>query len=794
MAQDNLAPGAPGMDARWAPGPKDGVGTALNDTSNVWFTVRHGILNEVFYPQVDTPSIRDLGLIITDGDDYFSEESAAVDSKIERAEQAIPAYTLTNSAHDGRYVINKQVISDPERPVVLQRISFHPKADKLKLFVLLAPHLGDMGGNNTAWTDERNGNSLLLAERDGCALALAASAPLTKASAGFVGTSDGWQDLNQHKQLTWQYTRAENGNTALVAEIDYSGGNFTLALGFGRTTDEATDNALESLKRPFNEVWDDYINGWQKWLGSCGARLPKSAPALAHISLTTLKTHESKNPGGGLVAGLASPWGYAKGDDAKIGYHVIWTRDMVESAGGLLAAGDFEGVKCQLQLLKNTQQVDGHWPQNMWIDGTPFWNGVQMDETALPILLVSLAHRVGALKSEELYEFWPMVRAAASYLLRNGPVTGQDRWEEDPGYTPFTLAAEIAALLAGADLAEQAGEQLTSRFLRETADIWHDQIDRWLYASDTDWCKQFGVNGYYERTSLVNEDGVHRFQAVIHVKNVPTSQAYLSAVHLISPDALALVRFGLRTADDPRVKDTVKIIDSLLKIETPSGTTWHRYNDDGYGEHTDGSAFDGTGIGRGWPLLTGERAHYELALGNKTQAEKLKKDMEQFAGNGGLLPEQVWDSDPIPEHELELGRPTGSAMPLAWAHGEYLKLLRSIADGQIFDCPPQTVKRYLGDKVSSKLKAWRFNHKINTIPTGKALRVETLAPATVHWSSDGWQTSHDSATTDTGLGVHFVDLPTAKLASGASVNFTFYWHHADSWEGRNFSVNYIDQE
>jgi glucoamylase len=235
--------------------------------------------------------------------------------------------------------------------------------------------------------------------------------------------------------------------------------------------------------------------------------------------------------------------------------------------------------------------------------------------------------------------------------------------------------------------------------------------------------------------------------------------------------------------------DTVKLIDALTKINTPFGTTWHRYNDDGYGEHADGSAFDGTGIGHGWPLLTGERAHYELASNHTEAALQLKTDMEHFAGSGGLFPEQVWDSLAIPEHELEFGRPTGSAMPLAWAHGEYLKLLRSLNDGRIFDRPAQTVKRYLEDGVTSMIRSWRFNHKIRTFQSGKTLRIETLASATIHWTADDWQTAHDTATIDTGLGVHFVDLNTNQLPVGAAVAFTFYWHHTDTWEGTNFSVD-----
>ncbi len=784
------APGAPGVAATWSPGPKDAVGTALSDASNVWFTIGHGILNEVFYPQVDTPAIRDLGLIITDKQDYFSEE-AKTESKINWLAPGVPAFHIVNESPDGCYKIDKKVISDPHRPVILQQIDFQPNTDKVyALYALLAPHLGDMGGNNNAWVDYHNNIPLLLAERDGCFLALASSAPLVKLSAGYVGVSDGWQDLARHKQMAWEYRSAAQGNTALCAEIDYSGGELTLALGFGHTLDEAIANSIESLKQPFDEILQKYMKGWQAWLNESASKLEKSTSTLGLISLSTIKSHESKNPNGGLVAGLATPWGYAKGDQDKIGYHAIWTRDLVEASGGLLAAGDHASAKAILRRLKNTQNNEGYWPQNMWIDGTPYWNGIQMDETALPILLVSLAYREEALNKDELFEFWPMVRAAAGYLLRNGPVTQQDRWEEDPGYTPFTVSAEIAGLLAAADIAELANEESAAQLMRETADIWNDSIDDWMYAQDTDWTKKYSVDGYYERVADIEKGKVNRFENLIQIKNVPKNETFKQAVHLISPDALALVRFGLREANDQRIAGTIKLIDNLLKIDTPYGTNWHRYNDDGYGEQADGSAFNGTGIGRGWPLLTGERAHFELALGHKLKATKLKEDMENFTGKGGLLPEQVWDTTPIKEHELELGRPTGSAMPLAWAHGEYLKLVRSIKDNKIFDQPHQTVQRYLKDKTTSKLKAWRFNHKIRTIPLGKTLRIETLAPATVHWSIDDWETTLDYATIDSGLGLHYVDLNLDKVSPQITIKFTFYWHHADVWENKDFVVSY----
>jgi glucoamylase len=257
---------------------------------------------------------------------------------------------------------------------------------------------------------------------------------------------------------------------------------------------------------------------------------------------------------------------------------------------------------------------------------------------------------------------------------------------------------------------------------------------------------------------------------------------------MVSLDALALVRFGLRAPDDPRILSTVKVIDATLKVETPRGPVWHRYQGDGYGEHADGGPFDGTGIGRGWPLLTGERGHYELAAGRADVAGQLADAMEALAGESGLLPEQVWDSADIPDRELSIGHPSGSAMPLVWAHAEYVKLRRSLRDSKIFDRPPQTVERYLVKKVTSSLAVWRFNHKVRTMPPGRALRIETLAPAVVHWSVDGWSTVHDISTRDTTLGVHLVDLDTVHLGPGGRVDLTFYWPEAGRWEGTDFLV------
>jgi len=782
---ERVAPGWPGSPGRWTSANKSGVGTALG-SSAVWFTLSHGILNEIYAPRTDQAATRDLGLIVTAPGGFFSEEKRHAVHDTACPLPGVPFYRLTSTCGQGRYRIEKEIIADPERPVILQRVRFTaPGAgpDSHRLFALLAPHLDNHGAGNTGRVGEYKGIPALFASRGDHALCLLSSTGFRARSVGFVGVSDGWQDLTRHGELTWSYTLAEDGNVALTGELETGEGELVLALGFGRSLEEAAHQARASLAEGFGPLLEAYAAPWQAW-----QRALRSTPRrLFATSAMVVKTHQSKHIPGAILASLAVPWGFSVGDGDLGGYHLVWPRDMVEAAGGLLAAGATAEARKALAYLEATQEADGHWPQNMWTDGRAYWTGVQMDETALPILLVDLARREGALADGDLAAkgFWPMVKRAASFLVRNGPVTQEDRWEEDGGYTPFTLAAEIAALLAAADLAELAGEAALAPYLRETADAWNDRVERWLYVRGTALAREIGVDGYYVRITPADvEDG----DDFVPIKNRPADQAPVRADAVVSTDALALVRFGLRAADDPRVKDTVRVIDAVLRVELPSGPSWRRYNGDGYGEHPDGSPFDGTGQGRAWPLLTGERAHHALALGRPAEAERLLGSMERLAGEGGLLPEQSWDAPDIPERELFFGRPAGSAMPLVWAHAEYLKLARSLADGRVFDTPPQTLERYVKGDTRSRLVQWRFNQKIRELPPGRTLRVETLAPAIVHWSADGWRTVRDAATRDSGLGVHLADLPTDALAPGSEIRFTFYWPDAGRWEGTDFSV------
>jgi glucoamylase len=326
-------------------------------------------------------------------------------------------------------------------------------------------------------------------------------------------------------------------------------------------------------------------------------------------------------------------------------------------------------------------------------------------------------------------------------------------------------------------------------YLRETADAWNEHIERWIYASDTQLARQLGVGGYYVRIAQPEQpEAASPYHGFVPIKNRPPDQT-TGEGQMVSPDALALVRFGLRAADDPRMIDTVRVIDALLKVTAPTGPVWRRYNGDRYGEHNDGAPFDGAGIGRAWPLLTGERAHYELAAGRSDEAQRLMRAMASFANKGGMIPEQVWDGPDLPDRELFFGRPSGSAMPLVWAHAEYVKLRRSLREGRVFDLPPQTVQRYLVEKTTSPHTIWRFNHKSRTMREGKALRLEVLAPARVRWSTDRWHTVEEADTRDTTPGVFLADIPTEHLTGDATVDFTFYWRESQRWEGTVFSVS-----
>lgn len=788
------APGKPGKDPRWTTGAKTAVGTAVSNQSRVWFTIAHGFLNEIYYPSVDQANTRNLRFLVTDGKRFCSDEESDATHRVEAIHPHAPAYRIETRCRSNRYRIAKEVFSHPERDVVALDATFEPLEGKheLQLYVVLEPHLADAGSNNDAWVGEYKGIRMLFARRSEVALAMACSSGFEEMTCGYVGVSDGPTDLMQHHRLTVWYTEALEGNVSLCGKIRLSAEptNFHLALGFGGHAAEAAQQARAGLLEPPGEARQNFIRGWtQNQSRYLDLARQKNSHDIYRVSTAVLQTHESKRFPGGVVASLAIPWGFDRGDKDMSGYHVLWPRDMVQAAFGKLACGDAESARRTLFYLQCTQEHDGHWPQNMWLDGTPNWTGIQMDGTSFAILLADALRRVHEVESKQP---WRMVRQAAAFLVRNGPHTQQDRWEENAGYDPNTMAVEIAALLATADFADQQQEKDLAEFLRSTADAWNDSIDELAYAAATDLDRKYNVRGHYIRIGPpdVIRTGLSE-ETSLKLKNLPDERATKRAVDVVSPGTLALVRFGLRAADDPRIVDTLKVVDATLKKNISNGPAWHRYTDDGYGEKENGSPFKKTGKGRGWPLLAGERAHYEIAAGNFKEAERLLDTMAAQTSDCGLIPEQVWDENDRPERELFNGRPTGSGMPLVWAHSEYIRLLRSLQERKVWDMPPQPVQRYQMEKKTAAFVIWTFEQQRGRLVAGKNLRLDLWSRARVRWSSNKWQTFQDTETVDTGIGVHYAMLPAAQSKKGDSVRFTMFWIDAGKWEGRNFEVNVI---
>jgi glucoamylase len=798
-----VAPGAPGIPPTWSSSDKDAVG-ASHYSSRVWFTVGHGILNEVYWPHVDRPQVRDLGFIVADGAGFWSEVKRDTAHEVHHAERGVPAITAVHT-HDA-YRLTLRICADDHADVVRIEARLEdlrdpagagPAGGPLRLYPLLAPHLGFSGLHGRAWAGTHKGRPMLFAQDGPWALALASEPAPLRQGVGYVGASDGWQDFAANGRMAWTYQEAGPGNVAGMTELVLDGDAAQLALAFGSRPEEAGLEASAALAGPFASAWDEYLGNWGGFMRTVvdpPADLSPDERDLYLTSATVLRTHQDRTLPGATVASLSIPWGNTRNDLG--GYHLVWSRDLVESAGAFVALGAVATARRTLAYLVASQEPDGHWPQNQWVDGVPYWTGLQLDEAAYPILLAG-ALRTGAAHMhgrrgphEEAFRnlvsptaLDRMIARAAGFIARTGPSTGQDRWEETAGLTPSTLAPVVAALVVAAGhLPEPA-----AAYCLELADDWDASIEDWTYARGTRLAQEHGVDGHYVRIASPDVLAGAPLSAPVELRNQPGVWAMVPGDEMVGTDFLALVRFGLRLPDDPRIVSSLAVADALLRSDTPSGPVWHRYTGDGYGEHPDGSAFDGTGVGRGWPLLVGERGHFELDAGR--DARPYLAAMRRMASGGGMLPEQVWDAPAVPGRSLEPGRPAGSAMPLAWAHAEYVKLVRSIALGHSIDRPEAAWRRYKGVAPKATRATWRFMAPRPSMRAGLTLRLEVMAPARVRYSTDGRQTWSDLDARDTGLGVWLADIPGSDgLAPGGAVDFTFWWPESGRWEGRDLRV------
>ena len=786
MRNNSIAFGAPGIEPRWTSSAKDGIGTAYHSSSTIWFTLGYGIVNEIYFPHVDTPNTRDLQFLITDGETFCHEEKRDLLLQIEYPEQDTLLYRLTNSDREGRYRLVKEIVVDPHSPVLLLQTRLEildPRLrGKLRLYALLAPHLKGTGKNNSARWCGLAGRKLVEVKREDIHMSFGCAPDFTRRSVGYVGFSDGWRDLMDNFKMDWEFESAEDGNIAVMGEIDLSNGaEFTLGVGFGNTPHSACAHLLQAFATPFANQREKYVSQWRRARVKMDlSEHTKDGGSLIRLSQCVLLAHEDKIFEGAFVASLSIPWGETKDDSDRGGYHLVWARDMVQTATALLACGQTESPLRALIWLACVQGADGSFPQNSSINGEAFWKGIQLDEVAVPILLAWRLMRADALRQ---FDPLPLVYRATCYLILHGPATEQERWEENSGYSPSTLAAIIAGVVCSAEFALGRGDNITSNFLLDYADWLSAHLEEWTVTTQGELLKN-NPRHYIRITPADPKQGVAAPDPNHAEIVLGNGGGKHPARSIVSGDFLQLIRLGVRAADDPLIVESINVMDQMLKRDLPQGPGWRRYNHDGYGQKADGSAYDGTGEGRCWPILTGERGHYELAAGRDPLP--FIEAMESFANEGGMLPEQVWDADDLPQESMKRGRPTGSAMPLCWAHAEYVALVRSRKDGVCFDRIEPVYQRYAKAGAGSQIEMWTLAHQLPRVAKGKTLRIILEAGAKIHWSFDGWATANDLETRETGFGCWFADLPSGDLPAETRIVFTLLWR--EGWEGKDFQV------
>ena len=803
-SENSVAFGAPGIEPRWTSSAKEGVGTAYHTSCRLWFTLSHGIVNEIYYPHVDQPNTRDFQFLISDGETFCHEEKRDLTHAIEYPERDCLFYRLTNVEPRRRYRLVKYVFADPHRSVLLVHTKLEVLDESLRgrlsVYALLAPHLAGCGAGNSGWCSEIGDNKLLHAQRKNTHLLMACSSGFSQRSVGYVGFSDGWQDLMHNFKMDWEFKAAENGNIALTAEVELrDDGEFTVAVALGRSYQSAATKLFQSLAEPFELKRESYIRQWQRAVIDPKFDFTSDTTddgGMYRLSRCVLLAHEDKVFQGAIVASLSIPWGETKSDQDLGGYHLVWTRDLVHSATALLATGQIGTPLRALIWLAAIQRPDGSFPQNSWIDGTAYWSGLQLDQVAFPILLAWRLHKQDAL---DLFSPRAMILRAAARLIAQGPVTAQDRWEENAGYSPSTLAVVIAALVCTAEWAKEFGKTEVADFILAYADWLAAHVEEWTVTTKGELIE--GLPRHYIRINpadpVAPDPHADPNKTIIQLAN---GGGIHPARNVVGGDFLHLVRFGIRKPDDAIVRDSIEVIDGVLKHELPQGPGWRRYNHDGYGQKDDGSAFDGTGVGRCWPILTGERGHYELAAGR--DSKPFIRSMEDFANEGGMLTEQLWDGPDLSHKgrthsgesgtHMKPGCPTGAAMPLCWSHAEYVALVRSRHDGVCFDRVDPAFERYVLNPAQSRYEIWTVRHPLRLAPPGKILRIIVAAEATIVWSTDNWIRRDESQTSyQPELNLWFADFPTAEWPQGSAFAFTFFWKRDQRWEGRNWQVNIL---
>ena len=697
-ASGGVAPGAPGQKPDWLPADKHGFGTSTTRASKVWFTLEGGELSEEYYPRLDTPSFRDLQFVVTDGHSFAEQERDSTVQRTVRLDPRSLTYEQINTDTHHRWRLTKTYVTDPKRTTVTINVHFRSLTGRpYQLYVLADPSLS----NNGAHDSGRCTGATLVTSDGSMSSAVATSPALTRVSCGYKGTSDGWVDLSAHHRMLWRYSSAPDGNVVQTGRTSLTGTgrhqNLRVALGFGPSRRAALAAADGTLATGWASLARRYAAGWHDYLASL-RRPPSSLTTAAErraylVSTMVLAASEDKTYRGAYIASPTMPWAWGTGLQQPTGpYHLVWSRDLYEIATALKADGDEAGARRALHfLLFRQQKPDGSFPQNSDVTGKPVLTNLQLDEVSDPIIL---AWQLGVRNAAT----WAHVKRAADFIVgwhddmgHTAPYTPQERWENQAGYSPATIAAEIAGLVCAAQIARRNGDTASATKYLQTADDWQSKINQWTLTTNG----PYG-GSYYLR---LTKDGNPNADTTYDVGDSGPSAIDQRAV--VDPSFLEMVRLGVKAPGDPNILHTISVVDAQLSDSTPTGTFWHRYTGDGYGEQRNGDPWNvgftpgsQTTIGRLWPIFAGERGEYELADGHGAAAELAA--MAATANDGGMLPEQVWDQNPPSGSPgFAAGHPTFSATPLAWTHAQLIRLAWSIVAGHPVEQPAPVACRYV---------------------------------------------------------------------------------------------------
>jgi glucan 1,4-alpha-glucosidase len=738
LSPASAAPGGPGALSHFDLARKDCLGTARNTTSKVWFTVANGVLSDVYYPTIDNTNVETLQYIVTDGSrftDLQTRDTTYTVKLLSNNSQALDC-EVTTTAKSGKYSIITDYLTDTNQNTLVMKVQFIPLVGSLsnyKLYVRYDPSIngnggGDSGngGGDTGTVDTSTGHIVPIAFDTNTTSqavnrtyavpvysALDASTPFTQVSNGFVGQpSDGLVQLDASHSLTAIYSEADNGNLVQTSQANISrGGMFTLALGFGTSQAASVSAAEASLATNFSQLKKSYESGWNAY--DSGLNAPptnfKSVPgnqwhqlvAEYYLSANVVKASEDKTFPGAIVASLSSPWGQAisAGDPNNLffgSYREVFARDLYEAWTGLLLDGDLATARDAVNFLfKDQQQADGSMPRNSLLNGktAPDSFGTQLDEASYPIIM---AYQLGMTDSS-LYQ--NHIKPAANFVIAHGPSSGVERWEEQSGFSPSTISAEIAGLVAAAYIANFNGDKQSAQVWLGVADDWQRSVEGWTVTTNG----PLATHPYFIRLSKTGDPNA----AITY--NVGNGGPTLDQRTVIDAGFLELVRLGLEPSNDLAVTESLPVVDATIEANTASGQGWHRYNGDGYGDGaSDGHPWapSGQGTGHLWPVLTEERGEYDMSSGDTSTAITLLNTMRNFGSGVGLIPEQNWElpnlaaspfgTDPtVASIGFQNGQPAGSAAPLTWSAGVYVRLLVDLTKNSVLERPADTYNRYV---------------------------------------------------------------------------------------------------